>query len=153
MAQHTETWTRKKIVILWVGLILMLIAMVLVGEGSGTILLSGREQTSLAKDVTRMVYFGGLVFVIVRLCHYRNLRKNRLRMEEETLQYYDERRQLIHEKSGGLLVDILLIALMAAVFLLGFVNMAAFETALGVLLVTAGLKIGFYQYYKRRYGE
>ena len=41
-------------------------------------------------------------------------------------------------KSGGLLVDILLIALMAAVFLLGFVNMAAFETALGVLLVTAG---------------
>ena len=101
MAQHTEPWIRKKIVILWVGLILLLIAMVVVGEGSGTIFLSSREQTSLAEDVTRMVYFGGLIFVIVRLCHYRNLRKNRLRMEEETLQYYDERRQLIHEKSGG----------------------------------------------------
>ena len=47
----------------------------------------------------------------------------------------------------------MLIALMAAVFLLGFLNMAAFETVLGVLLVTAGLKIGFYQYYSRRYGE
>lgn len=69
MVQHTEPWIRKKIVILWVGLILLLIAMVLVGEGSGTILLSGREQTSLAKDVTRTVYFGGLIFVIVRLCH------------------------------------------------------------------------------------
>ena len=53
MVQHTEPWIRKKIVILWVGLILLLIAMVLVGEGSGTILLSGREQTSLADDVRR----------------------------------------------------------------------------------------------------
>lgn len=66
---------KRRIRILLAAVVLMLIYMVVIGElGLG----DSRIMTPLAQMVSRILYFGGLIVIISRICLNRRLLKNRL---------------------------------------------------------------------------
>ena len=128
---------RWKVRLLWVLVVGMLVYMVVVGETGGG---DSRIMTPMAESFSRIVFFGGLIVVIWRLIHNKRLLKNRLLMKQDAAKRRDEREQFLHDKSGGLVVDILLVCLLFMAMTASLYNMPAFYTAYAALLVTAGLK-------------
>lgn len=130
---------------------LLLIAMVAVGELSGKVLLDGRTMTESAQRCSSMLFFGALIWLIVRVVRTKRLLKMRLVRREQEIAEADERRRMIRDRSGSAAMDILLWLLAAAVFVLAYVDMAAFETARWILLGALALKGGCLYYYSQKY--
>lgn len=61
----------------------------------------------------------------------------------------DERNQYLHDKSGGIVTDILLLFLLFTTTTAGLFNMAAFYTSFAILAVATFLKLTFYWIYSR----
>lgn len=140
---------RLRIGCIIVFLAVMIFFMVLSGElGWG----DSRYMTSLMRTYSGMAFFGCLVYLIVCLVRYRKLLHNRELMEESRILEQDEREQMIHDKSGGILVDLGIPCIMIADW---FAAMLAapqvFYTLTMILIVMAGGKWGLRQYYKRKY--
>ena len=94
---------RLRIGCIIVFLAVMIFFMVLSGElGWG----DSRYMTSLMRTYSGLAFFGCLVYLIVYLVRYRKLLHNRELMEESRILEQDEREQMIHDKSGGILVDL-----------------------------------------------
>ena len=72
------------------------------------------------------------------------LLKEQMRMEQ------DERNQYLHDKSGGIIVDILLLSLLFITVTAALFNMAAFYTAITILGLTVALKAAAYFFFSRR---
>ncbi|MBQ9952195.1 MAG: hypothetical protein IJO98_08665 [Clostridia bacterium] len=130
---------------------LLLVVMVAVGELSGRILLDGRTMTESAQRCSSMLFFGALIWLIVRIVRTKRLLKMRLVRREREIAEADERRRMIRERSGGTAMNILLWLLAAAVFVLAYVDMTAFETARWILLGALALKGGCLYYYSRKF--
>ena len=125
------TYTRKiqwRIRALWLLLTGMLVYMVLIAELGGG---DSRMMTPLADKFSRIVFFGGLGYVIGRICKNKHL----------------------HDKSGGIVADILLAILLFVTLTASMFDMAAFYTAFSVLAAAILLKAAAYWFYSRQGGE
>lgn len=131
---------------LGVQLVLMLLYMVLVGElGLG----DSRMMSTLADDVSRLIFFGGMIWIVYKIILNRKLLKNRQMLKDKLKNEQDERRHYLHDKSGGMVWDILFVCLLFITLTTSLINMPAFYTALVILLLSIVLKVATYLMYKK----
>ncbi len=131
---------------LWLAVIAMLVYMVVIGEMGGG---DSRIMDDTAERVSRIVFFGGLIFLIVRIVKNKKLLKSRFLRREQLLKEQDERANYLHDKSGGIAMDILLVCLLAVTLTASLFNMTAFYTAAGILTLAIATKAGLYLIYSR----
>ena len=130
---------KVRIVLLWIALILLLVYMIFVGETNGG---DSRIQTDLANFVGDICFFGGLLYIAYRIWYYKGLLKSDYKLKRELLDEQDERNKYLYDKSGGIVMDILLIVLIFATMTASMYHMLLFYVLLGVLLIAIFLKIG-----------
>ncbi|MBE5783981.1 MAG: hypothetical protein E7329_11785 [Clostridiales bacterium] len=128
---------RLRIRLLWGLVIAMLIYMVVVAELGGG---DSRMMTPLAEKASRIIFFGGLIYAGYRIWYNKKLLKDRLKLKEKQVQEQDERNRALHDKSGGLVMDILLVLLLGITCTAALFDMSAFYTAYIILIVAAALK-------------
>lgn len=128
-------------------LALMLVYMVVVAELGGG---DSRMMTRLAGVFTRVVFFGGMGYVIFRIIRNKKLLQNRSALQAQHLHEYDERTQFLHDKTGGFVLDVLLAVMLFVTLTAAQFSMAAFYTALSILVSAIVLKVGTYGYFSRR---
>ena len=133
-----------RIRILWITLAAMLIYIVVVGETGGG---DSRIMTDMADNVSKIIIFGGIIYIVVRIVHNKKLLQNRLLLKNQLLKELDERNQYLHDKSGGAILDILLLILLFITATTALYNMIAFYVSLSILVVTILLKAGAYLFY------
>lgn len=136
-----------RIRILWITLVAMLTYIFIVGMTGGG---DSRIMTDLADTVSRIIIFGGIIYIVARIIHNRKLLKNRLLLKYQLLKEQDERDQYLHDKSGGTVLDILLVVLLFITATAALYNMPAFYVSFTILLVTILLKTGAYLFYSYR---
>ena len=132
----------------WAAIVLMTAYMVVLVELGGG---DSRVMTKTALLVTRLLYFGGVIYLGVRIHRNKKLLRDRLLLRERREAERDERTRFLHDKSGGLPMDVFLVLAAAVVFGTGLFNMAAFYTAFGLLCAAIALKAGTYLYFDRKY--
>lgn len=138
---HYKDKIKWRVRTLWIVLVCMLVYMVVVGELGGG---DSRIMTPLAGNISRIIFFGGMAYVIYRIRYHKKLLQNRELLQEQKVRETDERNQYLHDKSGGVVVDVLLLALLAATCTAAMFNMAAFYMALAILVATIVLKLVAY---------
>lgn len=136
---------KRRIRILWGMIAAMLVYMVVVGETGG----DSRIMTDLAAAASRVIFFGGFIYIISRILHNKRLLRNRPLLKEQMRMEQDERNQYLHDKSGGIVADILLMVLLFTTLTAALYNMAAFYTSVFLLCVTILLKITTYYIFSR----
>lgn len=144
-----ETYSDKirwRIRVLWCVLIAMLVYMVVIGETGGG---DSRIMTDLANTFSGITFFGGMIYVTNRIVKNKKLLSNRRLLKEQYKQEEDERNQYLHDKSGGIVMDILLLCLLFVTLTTSLFNMPAFYTSFAILLVAVGLKTIAYIVYSR----
>lgn len=134
----------------WALLALMLLYMVIAAEMGGG---DSRVVTDLMDMVGDVIFFGGLVFILVRIAHNKRLLRDRARLREEEIRERDERNQYLHDKSGGAALDILLMLLLLSTVTAALFSKAAFCTAFPLLLAALAVKGGLYALYSRGQGK
>lgn len=137
---------RWRIRALWALVAVMLIYMVIVGETGG----DSRMMTELAQFTSRVIFFGGFIYIVCRIIYNKRLLRDRLRLKEQMQLELDERKQSLHEKSGGIVLDILLVLLLFTTLTASLFNMAAFHLSITILLATAFFKCLAYFIYSHR---
>lgn len=128
-------------------LVLMLAYMVFIGEmGLG----DSRIMSSMASRVSRLIFFGGMAWVLWKIHCNKRLLANKLEMQEQLLLEQDERNRRLHEKTGGAVWDAMFICLLFATLTASLTNMAAFYTAFALLVAALVLKLIAYLYCRNR---
>lgn len=145
-AMDYETKIKWRIRILYLLLITMLVYMVTVVELGGG---DSRIMTDLASQFSRIVFFGGMIYVITRIVHNKKLLGNRLLRKEQMQEETDERNRYLHDKSGGIVLDILLACLLFITLTASLFDMTAFYMSLAILAIAVVLKAGAYLCYSR----
>ena len=125
---------------------IMLIYMVVVGEIGGG---DSRIITDFAGTVGRIIFFGGFIYIILRIYRNKKLLKNRLLLKEQLQNEQDERNQYLHDKSGGIVWDILFICSLFITLTASLFNMSAFYTSIVWLVIMLLLKTMTYFIYSR----
>ena len=126
---------------------LMFIYMIVVGETGGG---DSRMQTQLAAQVSRLLFFGSGIALCVYLWKLKRLLKDRLLRKQQLLKENDERNQMIYDKSGGWVMNAVLVMLLFATTTASLYSMPAFYACYPLLLAAAALKGGAYLYYSRK---
>ena len=75
--------------------------------------------------------------------------RNRILLKQQMLEETDERNRYLHDKSGGLVLDILLVCLLLITLTASLFDMTAFYVSFVILVITVVLKTGAYLYYSR----
>ena len=127
-------------------LALMLAYMVLVAEMGGG---DSRRMTDLASAVSRLLFFGGFGVVVSRIVHNKRLLRDRARLREQQMREQDERNQYLHDKSGGAVLDILLLCIWFVTVTCALFDNAAFEASFAILVTALVLKGAAYFAYSR----
>ena len=122
---------------LWLVVLGMLVYMVVVGETGGG---DSRTMTQLAQTVSRLIFFGGLIYILVQIRRYKKLLASPALLRGQRLLEQDERRMWLHDKSGGIVVDLLLVVLLFSTLTAALYHQTLFFFSLFLLLLTAGLK-------------
>lgn len=135
---------RRRIRLLYLLLTAMLVYMVVVTELGGG---DSRIMTALAQDFSSLTLFGGMAYVISRIVHNKKLLKNRLLLKEQMLTEQDERNQYLHDKSGGTVMDILLVCILFITLTASQFHMGMFYISFTILVLAIALKAGAYYYY------
>lgn len=129
-------------------IVLMLVYMVFIGEmGWG----DSRYMTTLADNVSTFIFLGGFIYVIVRIIKNKKILNDKNLLLSQSKKEADERQQFLRDKSGGIVVDILLLFLLFSTCTTAHINMPAFNISFIILVVTLLLKIGSYTIYNRIY--
>lgn len=136
-----------RIRILWLVVVLMLAYMFVVGETGGG---DSRIMTDLAKRVSRIIFFGGFIYVIYRIVHNKKLLKDCALLKEQMQTELDERNRYLHDKSGGVVWDVLVICLLFITLTASLYNMTAFYTSAVILALAIASKAGAYFVFSRR---
>lgn len=71
-------------------------------------------------------------------------------MKEQMKLEQDERNQYLHDKSGGTVLDILLVFLLFVTVTTALYNMTAFHISIAILAFAILLKVGTYAFYSYR---
>ena len=130
---------------LWGLLILMLAYMVVIGEmGLG----DSRMMTTLADDVSRTIFFGGMVWVIYKITQNQKLLKDPWMLKQKMREERDERNCYLHDKSGGIVWDIMFVCLLFVTLTTSLINMPAFYASFALLCVAVLLKLAAYFFYR-----
>lgn len=138
---------RRRICALWLLLVLMLAYMVIVGEmGLG----DSRMMSTLADDVSRIIFFGSMGWVVHRIVRLKRLLTDKSALRQTMLHEMDERNRSLYEKSGGIVWDVLFFALLFTTLTTSLVNMPAFYTAFTLLCTAAAAKAIAWWYYRSR---
>ena len=120
-------------------LILMLVYMVVIGElGLG----DSRVMNRAAEGVSRGIFFGGIIWIVIRIAQNKKLLRDHSLLKEKQQEENDEMRRAMREKSGGAVWDAVLICQLFITLTASLMNMAAFCSAcltLGVLLAAKGI--------------
>jgi len=127
--------------------VVMLIYMIVIGEMGGG---DSRIMSDLANIASDIIFFGGLIYIVYRIIANKKLLKNRLLLKEQLREELDERNQYLHDKSGGVVWDILLIVLLGITVTAALFNMAAFYTSFTILGIAIVLKVSAYWIYSRK---
>ncbi len=130
-----------RIRILWMMAIAMLAYMVIVGETGGG---DSRIMTPLADTLSRLMFFGGLGWIIWRICHNRKVLADRRLLKAQALAEKDEYTILLHLRSGGPVMDAMLLILYVTTMTAALYNMDMFHVSLGLFAAAASLKAGTY---------
>lgn len=110
-----------------------------------------RKMSDLADIVSKIIIFGGVLFVIMKLIYYRKLLKNSSEMPLEHASKPSDREKLLYEKSGGIVFEILFYFLLVVTGTAALANEAAFRVSFLVLIVSIVLKVAAYAVYSRKY--
>lgn len=150
MIHYKQSFTQKiknRIYILWLALIALLILMITIGEVG---IIDSRYTTQMSEIAYKLIYFGSLVYVIYKINYNKKLLKNSQKLKEEKIRELDERTQWVYEKSGGIIVDIIILGLTLFTWSLAFIDIFAFNTSVIILFFIVLVKIAsyFYYYYK-----
>lgn len=138
---------RLRIVGLWCLFFAMLCYMVIVGElGWG----DSRYITQFADTVGTLILFGGLGWVVYKIVKNKKLLKSSGMMKDKMLEEMDERNQYLHDKSGGIVWDMLFVLLLFVTLTASLINMPAFYTSFALLAAAVALKISSYVFYSRK---
>lgn len=122
---------------LWLVVLGMLIYMVVVGETGGG---DSRTMTQLAQTVSRLIFFGGLIYILVQINRYKKLLSSPALLRGQRMLEQDERRMWLHDKSGGIVVDLLLVVLLFSTLTAALYHQVLFFFSLFLLLLTVILK-------------
>lgn len=128
---------------LWFLFVLMLVYMVVVGEMR---LGDSRMMTPLAERVSRIIFFGGMGYVLWKIRGYRRLLTNPWNLKEKMIQEKDERNRYLHDKSGGMVWDVLFFAQLFLTLTASLMDMTAFSFTMCTLVLMIVLKLGAYWY-------
>lgn len=140
---------KRRVRFLWAAFAAMLVYMVVVGElGLG----DSRYQTHLAEAISRIIFFGGMIWILYKIRCNHKLLKNSLALKQEAVREMDERRQWVYDKSGGIVFDIILYILLIFTCTAALSNMDAFGLSLSILGLSILVKLCVYIYYDRFYG-
>jgi len=132
---------------LWCLLILMLVYMVIIGElGLG----DSRIMTPLAETMSRLLFFGGIGWVIWKIRKNNQLLENPWKFKEQAVLEQDERNRYLHDKSGGIVWDGMFVCLLFATTTASVANMPAFYASFALLCTSVVLKAAAYWYYSKR---
>ena len=135
---------RRRIRLLWVLLAAMLGYMVIVGElGLG----DTRVITPFAKSAGSIMCFGTLGWIIWRIRCNRQLLQNPWLLHQQSTEEADERNRYLHDKSGGIVWDLLFVCLFVVTMTASLVNMPAFYTCFSLFVIAVALKALAYLYY------
>lgn len=137
---------RCKVRLLWLLVIAFPVYAVVIAETGGG---DSRLQTELAQTFGSLVGFGGWFFLIYRLHYNKKLLRNQWLLKQEAAGEPDERDLYLHDKSGGVVLDILLFLLLLITLTASFYHMTAFYLSLGILCLAVLLKAGAYLFYSR----
>ncbi len=132
---------RWRIRILWLMVIAMLCYMVIVGETGGG---DTRMLTDLAERLSDMMFFGGLIWIGWRIIHNRKLLADRQLLKAQALVERDEYTRMLHLRSGGPVMDAMLLLLYVVTMTAALYNMDMFHVSLGLFAAAAALKAGAY---------
>ena len=136
----------------WSIIVCMLVYMVVVSELGGG---DSRMMTQTAKTVSWLIFWGGMICVGWRIYSNYQLLKNRWlgdrwHLEEarsREMEKYEERSRYLNDKSGGFVVNVLLIVLLFTTLTAALFSMPAFYLSLSLLMVAAALKLSVYLLY------
>lgn len=128
---------------LWFLFASMLVYMVVVGELN---LGDSRMMTSLAENVSRIIFFGGMIWVLAKIRNYHKLLENLWALKEKMLLEQDERNRFLHKKSGGFVWDILFFVQLFLTLTASLTDMTAFAFTMCMLAVMIVLKLSAYLY-------
>lgn len=137
---------KMRITFLWLLLILMLVYMVVVGELS---LSDSRMMTPLAEIVSRVIFFGGMIWVLLKIRANKKLLVNPWQLKEKLVQEQDERNRFLHDKSGGCMWDILFFLQLFLTLTASLMDMTAFAFTMIPLAAMVILKLAAYRFYSR----
>ena len=95
-----------------------------------------RIITGLAQNVSNIIFFGGMIYILRKISYNKKLLKDKLLRLDEEIKETDERKKFLHDKSGGVVLDILLLILLIITFTTALINMTAFNVSFAILMIT-----------------
>ena len=113
---------RWRVRLLWLAIVAMLVYMVVVAELGGG---DSRKITRFADMVSDILFFGGLVWLGCRIARTKKLLKNQQLRSRQRLEEQDERNRYLHDKTGGVVLDLLLYLLVLVTDTAGLFDTAA----------------------------
>lgn len=122
-----------RIRLLWLLLAGMLAYIVVIGELGGG---DSRIMTPLADAFSKLVLFGGMIWIGIRIHRNKKLLENTFRMKQKQQDENDERNRYLHQISGGMVVDIMLTILVFVTLTASLFDMQVFYVCFGILAVT-----------------
>lgn len=135
-----------RIRLLWVIFIALIAYMIIISELGGG---DSRIMTPLANLVSDIGLFGGMGYVLYRIHRNKKLLRSRSALREEQLREADERNRYLHDKSGGIVMDCLLLILLVVTVTAALFDMKVFYTTYGILCAGAALKAIAWFFYSR----
>lgn len=137
-----------KVWVLRICLFLMIAYMLIVGESG----LGDFRMMNLAGEIIcKTIYFSGLMFIVIRFMYNRNLFLGRNKAMTEKRRREHERKYFLHEKSGGIVVDTILMLLLFASCITALWDIGAFYVTSGMLIVGVVMKVIVYIIYDKFY--
>ena len=134
-------------------LILVLVLMVIYNVVLGTIgLADSRKMTQLAEVTARVIYFGGMIWIVVRIMKNRKLLQSKELLREKLLEEKDEMNRMLYLESGGLVWDIIFVCQLFITLTASVMNMAAFYSSFISLVVIIAVKLGCFALRRMRMG-
>lgn len=131
---------------LWCLLAAMLVYMVVVGELH---LGDSRIMSPLAETVSRIIFFGGMIYATMKIHRYRKLLASRRELKKQMIEETDERNRFLHEKSGGFVWDALFFVQLFLTLTASLADMTAFAFTMCTLGAMIAMKIAAYLYASR----
>lgn len=121
---------KKRLRILWLVLVCFIVYMVTITAVGGG---DSRVMDGAADLVSKVIFFGGLGYVIYRISYYNYLLKINVPQMDDAALEEDEKRKYLHHKSGGTGMDVLMIFLLFSTCTAALFHMTVFYISLSLL--------------------